>query len=653
MGCCVSRIERQEMVSRCRARKRYMKQLVQARQCLSVAHSFYLRSLRSTGSALLQFATGESALHHHHHHHHQHRNLSPQPPLPPTPPPPPSMSPSTDTWTTTTTSTTTISAIPPPPPPPPPPPVAGSTWDFWDPFVPSSGPRSGTEEEEWEEEEVTTTTTTTATPTAVRASASVAAPPSVVSGFSKESEMAVVVSRQGKELVEIIKELDEYFLRAADAGGFVSGVLEVPTFANHHHLGSSEKVYNYGRTSSWSPMLWGSSGKVNGFGFGKLGEEMMCGNGMRMGMGMGNVVANAINGSSHCSTVERLYAWEKKLFLEVKNAEKLKMEDEKRVEQLRRLEVKRANYMKTEKTKKEVEKLESLMEVASQAIGTTSDEIVKLRETELYPQLLDLVKGFMCMWRTMYECHQVQMHIVDQLKYLNIIPSIEPTSEIHRQSTLQLEMELQQWHQSFCNIVKAQRNYIHSLTGWLRLSLFQFNKNPLVRSIQDSTIYTLCEEWQVAIDNVPDKVASEGIKSLLTVIHAIVVQQADEHKQKKKSEAANKELEKRAAELRTLETKYGPYSMPESGTRNGRDPVGEKRAKVEMLKTKAEEEKGKHEKAVSVTRAMTLNNMQMGLPHVFQAITGFSDVCRHCFEKVYNQAKNVDQEHDVKRLMMA
>lgn len=65
-------------------------------------------------------------------------------------------------------------------------------------------------------------------------------------------------------------------------------------------------------------MLWGLSGKVNGFGFGKFGEEMMCGNGMRMGMGMGNVVVNVINGSSYCFIVERLYVWEKKLFFEVK-----------------------------------------------------------------------------------------------------------------------------------------------------------------------------------------------------------------------------------------------------------------------------------------------------------------------------------------------
>ena len=60
---------------------------------------------------------------------------------------------------------------------------------------------------------------------------------------------------------------------------------------------------------------------------------------------------------------------------------------------LRKLEMKRADYVKTEKMKKEVEKLESQMMVASQAIDSTSAEIIKLRETELYPQLLELVKG--------------------------------------------------------------------------------------------------------------------------------------------------------------------------------------------------------------------------------------------------------------------
>lgn len=60
---------------------------------------------------------------------------------------------------------------------------------------------------------------------------------------------------------------------------------------------------------------------------------------------------------------------------------------------LKKLDMKSLDYIKTEKTKKEVEKLESQMMVALQAIETTSAEIIKLRETQLYPELLELVKG--------------------------------------------------------------------------------------------------------------------------------------------------------------------------------------------------------------------------------------------------------------------
>ncbi|KAK6922576.1 protein of unknown function DUF632 [Dillenia turbinata] len=477
-----------------------------------------------------------------------------------------------------------------------------STWDFCDPFVASSS-RSVTEEE-WEG----TTVASEATPVV---GITVTVPPSVVSGFSKEtgttnSELAMVVLRNSKDLVEIIKELDDYLLKAADAGGQISLILEVPS-CNFSYQRTSAKVCNQERGLSPLSWTWGSNLKLNTFG--KLGEEMV-----QSDM---NCVGGASSG--HCSTVERLYAWEKILYQEVKHAETKKIEHEKMVARLRKLELKWADYVKTEKIKKEVEKLESGMIVASQAIETTSTEIIKLRETELYPQLVELVKGLMCMWRSMYECHQVQTHSVQQLKFLHTIPSSQSMSEIHRQSTLQLELEVQQWHTSFCNLVRSHRDYVQSLTGWLRLSLFQFNKYSQSKTRQDSAIYSLCEEWHLAVDRLPEKVAAEGIKSLLTVIHAIVVQQAEEHRQKKRSESAFKELEKRVVELRALECKYGPFSGHEASiSGRNRDCLAEKRAKVDVLKTKAEEEKSKHEKSVGVTRAMTLNYLQMGLPHVLQ-----------------------------------
>ncbi|XP_042026805.1 protein ALTERED PHOSPHATE STARVATION RESPONSE 1-like [Salvia splendens] len=630
MGCWYSRLEREEMVSRCKARKRYMKQLVKARHAFAAAHSMYIRSLRNTGSALLQFATAETSLHHHHL---PPSNPPPPPPLPSNPPPP--FSPMS--WTTT--STTPSSAIRPPPPPPPAP--SASTWDFWDPFMPTS---RRPESEEWE----TTTATVseaTVTHTTTVASQNVAAPPSVITATTTNtttnttasSELAVVVSTKGKDLVEIIRELDDYFLQAANAGGPLSALLEVPV-CNFNRQSSLGKDNGYGK--SLTPLLWSwGSGSAKWNAFGKFCEDPI-----------GNAAQVAANGNAtHCSTVERLYAWEKKLFQEVKNAEYLKSEHEKRVAALRKLEMKNAEYIKSEKAKKEVEKLESQMMVAVQAIETTSIEIVKLRESELHPQLLQLVKGLMSMWRSMYEFHQVQTHIVQQLKYLNCIPSTYPTTEIHRQSTLQLELEAQQWHLSFCSLIKAQREYIQSLTGWLRLSLFQVGNNPISKSKHGSIMYSFCEEWQLAMNNAPDNVASEGIKSFLTVIHAIVVQQAEEQKEKRKSESVFKELEKKAGELRSLESKHGPsYAMPETSGDTSKDPVREKRAKVEALRSKAEDEKAKYEKSISVTRAMTMNNLQMGLPHVFQAMTGFANVCTQAFESVINQSKSTNDLHNVK-----
>ena len=64
--------------------------------------------------------------------------------------------------------------------------------------------------------------------------------------------------------------------------------------------------------------------------------------------------------------------------------------------------------------------------------------------------------------------------------------------------------------------------------------------------------------------------------------------------------------------LRTLEGKFRPYSACPARKRS---PVAEKRARVEALRARAEEERTRHDKSVGVTRTMTLNNLQMGLPH--------------------------------------
>ncbi|KAJ1693076.1 hypothetical protein LUZ63_009774 [Rhynchospora breviuscula] len=600
MGACNSRLDRKEAVSRCKGRRRYTKQLVQARRDFATAHSLYMRALRCTGSALLQFATAES-----------NSIPLPVPPSPPPPPPPPispspvppspsppPLSPLTSKWTSSVSNSPIL-------PPPPPPMAAGSGWDFWDPFMPNSS-RSGTDGE-WEEEECINAGTATVHAAAVP-------PPPVVRRYEKDltRELAMVVVPRGKkDISEIVKELDEYFLKAAEAGNRVSGILEAPNcdFVISNQ-GVTGKMLGYGKNLNPMGFMWGSNSNSN------LKPDVFT----RYSNGGGTL------GISHASTVEKLYAWEKKLYLEVKSYEKVKEEHEKKVEALRKQEVKGGDYLKIEKNKLEIERLESKMLVGAQAIETTTSEIISLREAELFPQLLDLLTGLTSMWRGMYECHQVQTHIVQHLQHLNLPktdPNPNPTSNPLCEATLQLELEADRWFTAFSSLIKSQRDYIYSLTGWLRLSLFGSHQQNHHLHEPLSEIYSLCEEWQLAIDRIPDKVASEGIKSFLMMVRAVAAQQGEEIKQKKRADAAFREFEKKSDELRSAEARHGPLS--------------ERRAKVDGLKVKAEEERSKYQKSVGVTRAVTLNNFQTALPNVFQAMTGFSGICVQAFEAVYSR----------------
>lgn len=154
------------------------------------------------------------------------------------------------------------------------------------------------------------------------------------------------------------------------------------------------------------------------------------------------------------------------------------------------------------------------------------------------------------------------------------------------------------------------------------------------------------------MDRVPDTVASEAIKSFINVVHVISVKQNEEMKIKKRTESASKEFEKKAASIMNLEKKfYNSYSMvgiglPDTGPDNGhildaRDPLAEKKIELVACQRRVEEEKIKHSKAVEVTRAMTLNNLQTGLPGVFQALTSFSALFMEALESVCTHSYSI------------
>ena len=306
----------------------------------------------------------------------------------------------------------------------------------------------------------------------------------------------------------------------------------------------------------------------------------------------------------------------------------------------------------------------------------------------------------MYMWRTMHECHAYQKRVVLHFKSLDAwATSHDATTDYHHHAAVELEKEISNWHECFCKLISSHREYVTALTGWSRLSMMEIevpddgnkeNDHYMVNEEAENSssspprkppvppTVSLCEEWQKTLDRLPDKVASEAIKSFSAVVHALVTQQTEELKQKKKVERITKRLEKKISDLHAAEkkaaaaeaeaalalTRAGVGGSRRSEEETGedesessdsetprvnednysvaspRDPLTERKAAVDLLKRKLENERLKYEKCVQDTRILTMNNMQTGLPGVFEAVTGFSAVCGQAFQALYNEACN-------------
>lgn len=255
----------------------------------------------------------------------------------------------------------------------------------------------------------------------------------------------------------------------------------------------------------------------------------------------------------------------------------------------------------------------------------------------------------MYMWRSMHQYHEIQSNIVQQVRGLvNQSTKGHSTTELHKQATRDLESAVSAWHSSFCRLIKFQRDFILSLHGWFKLNLIPIN-NDNINNInireESSDAFSFCDEWKLALDRVPDTVASEAIKSFINVVHVISVKQSEELKIKKRTETASKELEKKSLSLKNIEKKfYNSFSMvgiglPDSVHDNGqgldaRDPLAEKKLELAACQRRVEDEMMRHSKAIEGTRAMTLNNLQTGLPGMFHALTSFSSLFTEALESI-------------------
>ncbi|KAG1331982.1 nitrate regulatory gene2 protein [Cocos nucifera] len=275
----------------------------------------------------------------------------------------------------------------------------------------------------------------------------------------------VYLNRRPTSISEIMKDIEKQFVRICDSAHEVSVMLEA---SRAQYSSSSSKlavrtlnpIAFFPSASSHSSSSGffhaSSSSRDDGYDSSSDHSEESC----------------MISGS-HQSTLDRLYAWEKKLYEEVKAGERTRIAYEKKYLQLRNQDATGEEPSSVYKTRAAIRDLHTRLEVSIHSVESVSKRIETLRDEELHPQLMELIRGLARMWTRMAECHRTQKRMIDEAKVIMISSSSSATtakpSEAARaaRSAAVLEAELQNWRSCLEAWIAAQRAYAHALAGWV------------------------------------------------------------------------------------------------------------------------------------------------------------------------------------------
>ncbi|GER45787.1 hypothetical protein STAS_22767, partial [Striga asiatica] len=284
----------------------------------------------------------------------------------------------------------------------------------------------------------------------------------------------VYVNKRPTSMMEVVKDLEDQFTAACDAAMEMSPILE----ASRAQYSSSSN--DLSPMKMLNPVALFRSGSSRSSSSSRFMVSASTSRDESYESSSSDFSEESLFSRSHHSTLDRLYAWEKKLYQEVRAGERVRIAYEKKCAQLRNQDVKGTDPCFVDKTRASIRDLHTQIKVSIHSVEAISRRIETLRDEELEPQLLELVQGLARMWKAMAECHQIQKRTLDEAKillagtkpagprkeYNNTVVSLSGQQRLAR-SAASLEAELRNWRACFESWVVAQRSYAQALRGWL------------------------------------------------------------------------------------------------------------------------------------------------------------------------------------------
>ncbi|KAJ0967031.1 hypothetical protein J5N97_023948 [Dioscorea zingiberensis] len=445
-----------------------------------------------------------------------------------------------------------------------------------------------------------------------------------------------------RELLEALRDVEDQFIRAYDAGKEVARMLE----ANQVQLQSGIDEIKENSSKIIQAITWHrspssqSSSSYRSY----LASSS---NSTSWTESKSDVFDDygGMESGSHSQTLGRLYAWEKKLYEEVKAGESTRQVYEQKCAQLRNQDARGADPRVVDKTRAAVKDLYTRIWVALRSADTISKRIQKLRDEELHPQLIELMQGLLRTWKVMLESHDTQKQIMAEVKSFTCPAYGKYCTDSQRLATVKLEAELRHWRTCFRNYVAAQIAYVEAIDGWLSKFIVPdidyYSRGRSSYRPGAPPLVTICHDWLASLRRLPEKPVSYAMKSFIRDIRVLWAKQGEEQQQKRKVDNLAKEFDRKTQALQKAETKVlelKPSELkPEPDVRQRVEYLTERKDSLEMFKKKLEAEKAKHRECMQETERVTLNGFTIDFSSIFGTLKEFSAASMKLYDELLVQ----------------
>ncbi|KAF8092892.1 hypothetical protein N665_0399s0028 [Sinapis alba] len=315
-------------------------------------------------------------------------------------------------------------------------------------------------------------------------------------------------------------------------------------------------------------------------------------------------------------TLEKLYAWEKKLHAEVTSEEKLRVLYEKGYSFLKSLDDNGAESSEIYEAEAEVKLHLSKVNVSVRAVESVSMRIHKIRDEELSFQVSKIINVFKEMWRFLAKCHHKQFQAITRSK--SCVHMVEKGS---RKVTQKVEEQIRRFRESLRSYIDAHRGFVRLLNEWLNRNIME---DDLTKA-EAPEIFRVCSEWLREIENVDEVKVLSAVEEMELRFRSLGFKQVEEEKQRLRTERLCKELEMKTKEV---EESWGARAEEVMGP------------ELLSLRESATHEREKHEGVIREINDAVSMSLQECLVHVFEALEDF------CFGnfKAYQNIRIVSTE---------